>query len=181
MIRYVPNTLTVSRLLALPVFVWLYGMQAPGVAWKAAILMWCAGWTDFFDGYIARKYNAGSEFGRILDPFVDRAYFLTVFITYIAFGTMPWWAAAPVIGRDVLLLIVSALLFRTAKEKPRVLPLGRYATMILAAGGFMLDLRPEAWTLYVIGGGLYLYVGVLYGVRWAKERRAGPAAPVDTA
>ena len=179
MIRYVPNALTLFRLLCLPVFFWLYGMQGPGFAWKASLLMWVAAWTDMFDGYIARRYHAESEFGRILDPFVDRAFFLTVFVAYIWYGTMPWWAAAPVLGRDVLLLLASAVLFRAKAEKPRVMKVGRYANFILAwsVGFFMIAVRPVAWVLYVIGAVLYVYSGFLYGVRfWRESRAAQPAA-----
>jgi hypothetical protein len=66
MIRYVPNSLTIFRLLALPVFFWLYGTQVPGIAWKATILMSIAALTDVADGHIARRFNVTSEFGRIL-------------------------------------------------------------------------------------------------------------------
>jgi cardiolipin synthase len=174
MIRYVPNSLTVFRLLCLPVFFWLYGTQAPGFAWKAALLMWFATWSDLADGYIARKYHAESEFGRILDPIVDRAFFLTVFAAYIWYGTMPWWAVAPVLARDVLLLVVSAALYGRAKEKPQVMRIGKYATFVLAwsVGFFMIAVRPVAWVLYVAGAALYLYSGFLYGLRFWRERQA---------
>ena len=178
MIRYVPNTLTIFRLLSLPVFVWLYGMQAPGFAWKAALFMWLATWSDAADGYIARKYNATSDFGRMLDPIVDRAFFLTVFGAYIWYGTMPWWAVAPVLARDVLLGLFTMIVFGRAKEKPRVMRIGKIANFVLfwSIGFFMIAVRPVAWVLYVAGGALYLYSGALYVVRWAREKRAQPAA-----
>ena len=178
MIRYVPNTLTIFRLLTLPVFVWLYGMQAPGFAWKAALLMWLATWSDAADGYIARKYNATSEFGRLLDPIVDRAFFLTVFGAYIWYGTMPWWAVAPVLARDVFLGLFTMIAYRGDKEKPHVLRIGKIAnfTLFWAIGFFMIAVRPVAWVLYVAGAALYLYSAALYVVRWARERNTSPAA-----
>jgi CDP-diacylglycerol--glycerol-3-phosphate 3-phosphatidyltransferase len=182
MIRYVPNSLTIFRLLALPVFFWLYGTQVPGIAWKATILMSIAALTDVADGHIARRFNVTSEFGRILDPFVDRAFFLTCFSAYIFYGTMPWWAAAPVLARDVLLLLVTIVLFGRAREKPRVMQIGRYANIVLAlaVGAFMIDVRLAAWPLYVAGAGLYLASGALYGIRWARERRAERAGGQHT-
>ncbi len=174
MIRYVPNTLTVFRLLCLPVFFWLYGLQAPGFAWKAALLMWFAAWSDLADGYIARKYDATSEFGRVLDPLVDRAFFLTVFAAYIYYGTMPWWAVAPVVARDVVLSLGALVLLGTVKEKPQVMQIGRIATFTLAwsVGFFMIAVRPVAWVFYVAGAALYLYSGALYVMRFLREMRA---------
>ena len=176
MIRYVPNALTVFRLLCLPVFFWLYSLQGPGFAWKAALLMWVAAWSDLADGYIARKYHAESEFGRILDPVVDRAFFLTVFAAYITFGTMPWWAAAPVLARDVLLGLAGLILLGTVRETPQVMKIGKYANFVLAwsVGFFMIAVRPVAWVLYVAGAALYVYSGFLYFVRFWRERRAAP-------
>jgi cardiolipin synthase (CMP-forming) len=177
MIRYVPNTLTVFRLLSLPVFVWLYGMQAPHFAWKAALFMWFSTWSDAADGYIARKYHVESEFGRILDPIVDRLFFLTVFGAYIAYGTMPWWAVAPVLARDVFLALFTMIAYGHAAEKPKVLRIGKIAnfTLFWAIGFFMIAVRPVAWVLYVAGGALYLYSAALYVIRWARERHATPS------
>lgn len=173
MIRYVPNALTLFRLATLPVFFWLYGLQAPGFAWKAALLMWFATWSDLADGYIARKYNAVTQFGQMLDPLVDRAFFLTTFAAYIYYGTMPWWAVAPVVGRDVLLLIASAVLVGSHRGEVEVLRMGKWATFVLAwsVGFFMVGVRFIAWPLYVVGAAMYLYVGVLYGVRFVRQRR----------
>jgi phosphatidylglycerophosphate synthase len=95
---------------------------------------------------------------------------------------MPWWAAAPVLARDVLLLLVTIVLFGRAREKPRVMQIGRYANIVLAlaVGAFMIDVRLAAWPLYVAGAGLYLASGALYGIRWARERRAERAGGQHT-
>jgi len=181
LIRYVPNALTLFRLACLPVFFWLYGLQAPGFAWMAAILMFVAAWSDVADGYIARKYHATSELGRLLDPFVDRAFFLTVFAAYIYYGTMPWWAAAPVLARDIVMILAAVVLFGSTSERPRVLPLGRWANFILAwaVGFFMIGVRLVAWPLYIVGATLYVVTGVLYFVRYAREHRREGRSTAD--
>ncbi len=178
MIRYVPNALTLFRFACLPVFVWIYGWQAPGFAWKAALLMWFATWSDLADGYIARKYNAVTRLGQVLDPLVDRAFFLTAFGAYVYYGTMPWWAVAPVVGRDVLLIVASAVLVGSRRGEVQVLRSGKWATFVLAwsVGFFMIGVRFIAWPLYIVGGALYLYTGCLYVMRYFRARRARPAA-----
>lgn len=171
-----PNGLTLFRLACLPVFFWLYGTEAPGLAWKSAIVMFIAAWSDVADGYIARRYHATSELGRVLDPFADRAFFLTVFIAYVYYGTMPWWTVLPVVLRDAAMLVAGALIFGRAKEQPRVLPIGRWANFVLAwsVGFFMIAVRVVAWPLYVLGATLYVVSGALYFRRHLRERRAAP-------
>ncbi len=177
-VRFVPNALTFFRLACLPVFFWLYGLQAPGCAWKAASLMFIAALTDLADGYVARRFHATSDFGRAFDPFVDRAFFLTVFAAYIYYGTMPWWAAAPVLLRDVAILLASVALFGRSRERPRVLKTGKWANFVLAwaVGFFMIGLPAVAWPIYVVGAALYLVSGGLYFARFYRERRAAERA-----
>ena len=174
LIRFVPNALTIFRLLCLPVFFWLYGLQAPGFAWYAALLMWFAAWSDIADGYIARKYHVQSEFGRILDPFVDRMFFLTVFAAYIYYGTMPWWSAAPVIARDVILLLAAVVLLGWRGERPEVMRMGKYANFVLmwAVGFFMIGVQVVAWPIYIVGATLYLVSGGMYIGRYVEHRQA---------
>jgi CDP-diacylglycerol--glycerol-3-phosphate 3-phosphatidyltransferase len=172
-VRFVPNAITLFRLACLPVFFWLYGLQAPGLAWYAALLMWVAAWSDLADGYVARRYHATSELGRMLDPFVDRVFFLTVFVAYVYYGTMPWWAAAPVLARDAVMVLASVIFFGSTKERPRVLKLGKWANFVLAwsVGFFMIGVRVVAWPIYVVGATMYVVSGVLYFVRFYRERK----------
>lgn len=173
-IRFVPNALTIFRLLCLPVFFWLYGLQAPGFAWYAALLMWFAAWSDVADGYIARRYNATTEFGRLLDPFADRVFFLTIFAAYIYYGTMPWWSAAPVLARDAILLLAALILIGSSGERPQVMRIGKYANFVLAwsVGFFMIGVQVVAWPIYIVGAAMYLISGGMYIARYVQQRRA---------
>ena len=66
----IPNLLSAFRIALLPVIVWLYFFKAN---YKAAILMLLvSGLTDIVDGFIARKFNMVSDFGKIIDPFADK-------------------------------------------------------------------------------------------------------------
>ena len=71
----VPNALSALRLLGVPVFLWLVlGPEADGAA---ILLLMASGWTDYFDGKIARKYGLVTRVGQLLDPLADRLYTLT--------------------------------------------------------------------------------------------------------
>jgi cardiolipin synthase len=174
-ISYVPNVLTVFRLLTLPVFVWLYGREAPGIAWGAAVVAFVAAWSDVFDGFIARRYHVESDFGRVVDPFVDRAFYATILITLWWYHTLPLWAVLPVVLRDVVMVAGGAVLLRVFRQKPRVMQQGRTATLVLALGigFFVLDVRTLAWALYGAGALLYLGAGALYILRTVREWRRG--------
>ena len=107
LIRYVPNVLTVLRLCALPVIVYLYSLDVPGSSWTTAIVILIAALSDVADGLIARKYHVQSEFGRWVDPIVDRAFFFTIVAMLWYFGTLPWLAVVPLLIRDGLILVLA--------------------------------------------------------------------------
>ncbi|MCI5049496.1 MAG: CDP-diacylglycerol--glycerol-3-phosphate 3-phosphatidyltransferase [Rickettsiales bacterium] len=68
--QHIPNYLTYLRYLAVPVFVALW--YVPDATWWPLIIFVFAAITDFFDGYLARKWNVTSELGRLLDPNADK-------------------------------------------------------------------------------------------------------------
>lgn len=83
------NILTVARMALLPVMIWLFYMEA---AWGAMAIWLCfwvytlAALTDFFDGYIARKYNQISWFGTFLDPISDKIVVSTLLVLLVGFS-----------------------------------------------------------------------------------------------
>jgi CDP-diacylglycerol--glycerol-3-phosphate 3-phosphatidyltransferase len=178
--RQIPNALTVVRLLSLPAFVVLYSRDAPQASWPAAILLFFAALSDVADGQIARRFHFESDFGRVLDPFVDRAFYVTVLASLLAFSVLTVWAVVPIFVRDAVMVVGGALLLGVRHEKPRVMMKGKLSNVILAAGiwFFVIDLRTTGWIIYGAGAALYLWVGALYVVRaWHERRAGGPVAP----
>jgi len=175
LVKHLPNAITLARLAALPVFFFLYRRETPRPAWRSAILMFIAAWSDVLDGWVARRYNATSEFGRVLDPFADRLFFVVTFAAYLYNGTIRWWAALPVIGRDLLMVVGALFAFRKTSERPRVTSMGRNANFILAwaVGFFMLNIRIVGWPLYAVGSTLYVISGAQYFLRFLREQREG--------
>ena len=68
-----------------------------------------ASFTDFLDGYLARRYAVQSRFGRLADPLADRLLIDVALILLVWHDRLPWWLALPVLLRDVLLGIVFKL------------------------------------------------------------------------
>ncbi|HPY96968.1 MAG TPA: CDP-diacylglycerol--glycerol-3-phosphate 3-phosphatidyltransferase [Candidatus Cloacimonadota bacterium] len=76
MIRHIPNILTMLRLLAVPVFVWMMGINP----FIGLCIFVGASITDFFDGYLARKLNVISNFGKIMDPLADKILVISAIV-----------------------------------------------------------------------------------------------------
>ncbi|SEL06201.1 CDP-alcohol phosphatidyltransferase family protein [Rhodococcus maanshanensis] len=167
----VPNLLSVVRLVGVPLFVYLLlGPHADG--WALAILM-LSGFTDWADGKLARLLNQSSRLGALLDPLVDRLYVVSTLVAFAIRGIIPWWVAAVLIGRDVILALTLPIYRRRGLPPPAVLYLGKAATfalmfalpLILAAQGdwaFAPIARAWGYALLVWGTGLYVWTAILY-------------------
>lgn len=102
-----PNLFTFIRLLCIPVFLWLlFGPENRGAA---AWLLGALGATDWVDGWIARRFDMASEFGRLFDPMVDRLMFFVAIPAIIIDGSIPLWVAVLALCREVLVAIVAVL------------------------------------------------------------------------
>lgn len=88
MLKQLPNILTISRIVLLPVLIGLFFVPGSTAAWTALwIYIFCAV-TDFFDGYLARKYGTTSNFGTFLDPISDKILVSSLLIALAAFDRL---------------------------------------------------------------------------------------------
>ena len=105
MIWNIPNILTTFRMLAAPAVVLVFLCVArPYADWAALILFVGASITDYFDGYLARKWNQQSAFGTMLDPIADKAMVILAFLAIVGlYGLTPWIAipATLILVREV--------------------------------------------------------------------------------
>src|SRR5438552_6732193 len=96
------NWLTTLRILLIPVFVTLLVYRRPG--W--AFLVFCAAsLTDMLDGYIARRRGTQTRLGAFLDPVADKLLMTSAFVTLTYLKVIPFWIAAVVVSRDLLLSV----------------------------------------------------------------------------
>jgi CDP-diacylglycerol--glycerol-3-phosphate 3-phosphatidyltransferase len=121
------NRLTVSRLVMTIIFVaalnwtWIYGHTA------ALIIFVLAGITDYFDGEIARRSGSVTNFGKLMDPLVDKIMMAAAFISLVPLGAIPAWAATTVVARDFLITGLRLM----ASARGQILPaerLGKHKT-----------------------------------------------------
>lgn len=105
----VPNILTLARMVIIFVVLVIMntdallpaGMQQGyrAVGLLCAIL---AGFTDFLDGYIARKHNLTSDFGKFLDPLADKVFITVAYVMLVAKGIVPGWVVVIILTREFL-------------------------------------------------------------------------------
>lgn len=118
MLRLLPHLLTLLRLFAAPVVVWLL-VQARYREALALVLL--AGLTDWFDGYTARLLGVSGRLGVILDPLADKVLLVVLFLALGYVAKLPLWLVALVIGRD-LVIVIGALLLRLFRNIYEFLP-----------------------------------------------------------
>ena len=104
--RQLPNAITVARIpLAVVFFVLLlvggtYGLADLTVRWIAAVLFIVAISTDWVDGYLARRYDIVSDFGKLWDPIADKLLTGAGFVGLAILGEVSWWIVAVILGRE---------------------------------------------------------------------------------
>ncbi len=128
------NLLTISRILLAPLVIW--GIVT-GHSREALALLVVAGFTDLFDGLVARNTATATKFGQLLDPVADKILLSGVFVALAWIRAVPIWFVAIVFGRDLLLLLASALMMALTqyrKLEPTLYGKGSTVLQILTAG-----------------------------------------------
>jgi CDP-diacylglycerol--glycerol-3-phosphate 3-phosphatidyltransferase len=158
-----PNLLTVSRILLIPVFVVLFITPTAGRSVAAAVVFVIAAVTDIVDGYLARRRSEITKLGKLLDPIADKLLVLSGLILLVQFDRIPALIAIVIIAREVAVTGVRAI----AAAEGIVLAaetIGKWkmalqviAIVLLILEGSLDSLR---WPLHVLGVGL-LYLALV--------------------
>ena len=98
----IPNLLTIGRILFIPIFIFILTVgNSIESHIVAAIIFAIASITDYLDGYLARKWNVVSNFGKFADPMADKLLVMSAFIMLIELGMAPAWIVAVIICREL--------------------------------------------------------------------------------
>lgn len=96
-----PNILTVSRVGIIPILLFVMWLDTPFTYWIAATIFGLASLTDYFDGVIARHYEAHSSFGRVLDPIADKLLVASTLMMLVYFDRAPIIPAILILCREI--------------------------------------------------------------------------------
>lgn len=195
----IPNILTVSRILSIPVLVgFLVFMTDPVASWLAFTAYTYACVTDFFDGYLARAWHQQSAFGRFLDPIADKLLVASVLLALVGIDRVSGLTVLPaavILCREILVSGLREFLAEVDVSVP-VSQLAKWKTALqMLALGFLLvgpngpDFGPLTTSeigIYGIWGAAVItmitgYDYLIHGLRYIRETDHAPSpkrAPV---
>jgi CDP-diacylglycerol--glycerol-3-phosphate 3-phosphatidyltransferase len=99
----IPNILTLMRIAAIPLMVLLLMTGERESSFWAAALFSAASFTDWLDGYLARKMGIVTVFGKFLDPIADKLIVMAALIMIIPLGRVPAWIVLIILGREIII------------------------------------------------------------------------------
>jgi cardiolipin synthase len=160
-----PNVISFLRLLTVPVFIWLFAAEHT----NAAVVLYAIGaWTDFLDGYLARRLNSVTDLGKLLDPLADRIFIGALAVGLVITDVLPLWLALSIVARDVLLVAAFPFVDRRAVSRIPVTFAGKTATAALLAGLTLMAYAettfPALEAIDEAGLGLVVFGAVLYWI-----------------
>jgi CDP-diacylglycerol--glycerol-3-phosphate 3-phosphatidyltransferase len=100
MLKHVPNILTVLRMILTPIFI--YSVLSSHLQIYAIAIFFVASISDWFDGYLARKYSLTSEWGRFWDPLADKILILSALFSFSYLGLIQLWMVIVILIRDCI-------------------------------------------------------------------------------
>ncbi len=191
-----PNRLTMSRVFMIFIFVALANINTDNkiisisestaltfhiIAYVIAIL---AGFTDFLDGWLARKFGWVSDFGALMDPLADKIFVVATFMMLVDYQYMPAWMAVVVISREFLvtglrLLAVKKGKVISADKWGKVKTASQMLALLIAGASWVkiFDMRNgqigsvPLWTLWYILMLFLVFITVASGVGYFIKNR----------
>lgn len=148
------NLLGIARIAATPVVIVLMLIGTPGFGLAAAILFGIAAWTDFLDGWVARRRGEVSPLGVFMDLTADKVLVSGVLVAMVEVGLLPTWMVATILVRELVIAGVRQMA-AAADIVIAAKPLGKAKTLTTLAGMGLLLLAWDAATggpLAGIGG-----------------------------
>ncbi len=171
----IPNTLTLVRIVLVPLVVWLIITHAMAAAF---VLFLLAGLSDAADGYLAKRFGWHTELGAYLDPIADKALLVSIYVTLGLSNHLPAWLVIAVVSRDILIIgafILSWMLSRPVAVYPLLVSKANTLSQILLAGlvlaelGLGLGLEPMVSVFIWVTGALTILSAAAYFWTWLKH------------
>lgn len=139
----ISNILSVSRVILLIPIVILLLDRTPDARYWALGLMVIAALTDGLDGYIARRLNQVTDFGKLLDPLADKICVGVAVVVLLMLGNLPLWFVIVVLARDVLIFLGGTYLTKTKEVVLQSNMAGKIAVTIIAVAVLFATLNLE--------------------------------------
>lgn len=181
LIASLPNVITIGRLIAVPVMVWLIVSREMTLAFWLFV---AAGISDGVDGFIAKRFNAESLLGSYLDPLADKVMLVSIYVTLGIEGRIDPWLVILVVFRDGMIVggtLLSELIGPPVRMKPLFISKVNTAAQIILAA-FVLAQLGLGFEIYGIAGVAQYFVGattVFSGALYVQQWLSGSGEFID--
>lgn len=160
-----PNSLTLIRILLIPVLIVLFYLPVPWSSWASALVFALAAITDVLDGYLARRLGQVSALGRFLDPVADKLMVAAALVLVVSHDPTPFLAipALVIIGREITISALREWMAEIgARAQVAVSEIGKIKTAAQMTAIFCLVYREDVmgFEIYTVGYVL-LYLAVV--------------------
>lgn len=182
----VPNAITIARILAVPVLIWLI---VSGEYLLAFWLFVLAGISDGVDGFIAKRFDQRTELGAYLDPIADKLMLVSIYVSLGLLRVLPPWLVILIVTRDIMIVggfaLATTLLDQPVKVKPLIMSKLNTGAQIILAGlvlavlGFELPAREVILFGSFVVAALTVASGAQYVLTWIRLMAARPEPPQE--
>jgi cardiolipin synthase len=181
----IPNTLTMARIVLVPLIVWLIITHEMTAAF---VLFLLAGVSDAADGYLAKRFQWRTELGAYLDPIADKLLLMSIYVTLGFSNNLPAWLVIAVVSRDILIIgafLLSWVLSRPVPVHPLLVSKANtfaqivLASLVLAALGFGLGLEKPITFLIPVTGALTILSAGAYFFGWLTHMASYEPTPAS--
>ena len=179
----IPNTLTLARIVLVPLVIWLiitHEMTA------ALVLFLLAGFSDAADGYLAKRFQWRTELGAYLDPIADKLLLMSIYVTLGFSNNLPAWLVIAVVSRDILIIgafLLSWMLSRPVPVNPLLVSKANtfaqivLAALVLAELGLGLGFENLVRILVLVTGALTILSAGAYFWGWLAHMASYEPTP----
>lgn len=165
----VPNTLSILRLVMVPIFAVVFFQPGPSARYWAAGVYALAFLTDIADGYIARHFDQVTRLGRILDPLADKLMTFTVIICITSVGIIPVWAVIIFFAKEAVMCLGALSMLHKIDDVMPANWLGKISTFVffvVCAALVLFPAIPHGWATTMISVALVLTVVAFLYYLW---------------
>ena len=174
MLLNVPNVLTIIRMLLIPVFAGLYAAGHP-VAALCVYVVACI--TDAVDGYLARRWNQITAFGKLMDPLADKLLQLTMMCCLTLTGYIHWWILVVMAAKEIFMVVGGTMLLKKRNVVVFANWAGKVATVMIILSVLAIYpwhswqwLRTTGTVMLDVAVGFSLFAMVNYITIYVKKR-----------
>ena len=159
----IPIFLTILRVILIPFFVLAFYLPIPSAPFITTLIFFIAGVTDWFDGYLARRWNQSTRFGAFLDPVADKVM-VAIAMVLVAEHYHTWWVtlpAATMIAREIIISALREWMAELGKRSSVAVSwIGKVKTTAQMTALVWMLWRPNMWVEWA-GIALFLVAAVL--------------------